>query len=593
MELNDKTIEYQQEVQSASIQNGKSLVITNNNTVQFYKAKKLQWECKFADLIPIDYIDTCALSRSIILHIHSSVIFLSEDKQIQEIIQLEQEVHSIYALNDYNVIGLFSIANDQFSIFNTKLVQNYEFFSQQCIQFDVSISFQPYRLNCFQDQSTLHFVLIRNLEHVKHYYKSIQCADVVSINKCRNRLLVVTKQQVLSILISEIENTTSEEQYLNGLQLRLMNYCSSIFEGQYYFSNDSYLFSFCNDEVKYYKLVQNQKNQITKIKFQDKILYYEYVNDQLVIYSQQQSKCYLTVYNQQFEIINRYEFNKLHERIKYCPYYAGIAIYEQKVQYQDKEPNNNYILQTETLQKTFLQLIDFRTQTYQNNNQNNNEQPTIQSYLLYGKSKNKISCGFMLDYSIVNIQNIWNNRFIITSTYKLKIIEIYNSTYEMQHIFEFSILNQQLLTFRNSLPLEDLERINFLKQTDQRILFTHFGQSTPGESKMNGIIHSFYGIKWVSINKDNVNIIQLQQKQEIQRIQRVLQEGSNYFYVLSNDEEIYKITPDEVKLIYVSGSKLLSYVSNHNNESIILKCNNELLVTELENAQKIKYNLIL
>ncbi|CAD8085582.1 unnamed protein product [Paramecium primaurelia] len=593
MELNDKIIEYQQEVQNISIHNDKSIIITNNNTIQFYKMKKIQWECKFTDLIPIDYIDTCALSKSIILHIHSSIIFLSEDKQIQEIIQLEQEVHSIYTLNDYNVIGLFSIVNDQFSIFNTKLVQNYEFFSQQCIQFDISISFQPYRLSCFQDQRGLHLLLIRNLEHVKHYYKQIQCMDIVSINKCRNRLLILTKQQILSIFISEIENTTSEEQYLNALQLRLMNYCSSIFEGQYYFSNDSYLFSFKNDEVKYYKLIENQKNQISKIKFQEKIIYYEYVNNQLVIYSQQQQKCYLTIYNQQFEIINKYEFNKLYEGIKYCPYYTGIAIYEQKVQYQDKEPNNNYILQTEMLQKTFLQLIDFRTQIYQNNNQNNNEQPIIQSYLLYGKSKNKISCGFMLDYSIVNIQNIWNNRFIITSTYKLKIIEIYNSTYEMQHIFEFSILNQQLITFRNSLPLEDLERINFLKQTDQRILFTHFGQQIKGESKMNGIIHSFYGIKWISINKDNVNIIQLQQKQEINKIQRVLQEGSNYFYILSNDEEIYKITPDEVKLIYVSGSKLLSYVSNNNNESIILKFNNELLVTELENAQKIKYNLIL
>lgn len=64
----------------------------------------------------------------------------------------------------------------------------------------------------------------------------------------------------MSIFISEIENTSSEEQYLNALQLRLMNYCSSIFEGQFYFSNDSYLFSFKNDEVKYYKLIENQKN---------------------------------------------------------------------------------------------------------------------------------------------------------------------------------------------------------------------------------------------------------------------------------------------------------------------------------------------
>ena len=60
---------------------------------------------------------------------------------------------------------------------------------------------------------------------------------------------------------------------------------------------------------------------------------------------------------------------------------------------------------------------------------------------MHGKNNYSISCGFLLDYPIKGISNIWKNRFVITTTFKIKIVEIYNNPYEMSTIFEFGVLN--------------------------------------------------------------------------------------------------------------------------------------------------------
>jgi hypothetical protein len=44
------------------------------------------WECKITDLLPIDYIDSCAISKSILIYVHSTILLLSDKKEIEEII---------------------------------------------------------------------------------------------------------------------------------------------------------------------------------------------------------------------------------------------------------------------------------------------------------------------------------------------------------------------------------------------------------------------------------------------------------------------------------------------------------------------------
>lgn len=43
------------------------------------------------------------------------------------------------------------------------------------------------------DSQNIHLLLVRNLEHIKLFYRKIEFNDIINIVKCKNRLIAIQK----------------------------------------------------------------------------------------------------------------------------------------------------------------------------------------------------------------------------------------------------------------------------------------------------------------------------------------------------------------------------------------------------------------
>ncbi|KAM3132110.1 hypothetical protein pb186bvf_015854 [Paramecium bursaria] len=544
------------------ISNDDILVIKNqSNNKVFADYRNEQFELQIPDMPD----DCCFLNKYIVFKIESCLFYCSHKTILEYIISQDYEIYQIVPLNDQKFIGVTFYAQKGLHVFSNDSnnpIKNFDFSFTKHIRFSINIMFSPYIITFFQDDDLLHFILFSNLEYGEpsYYCGSIQIKGIRNIFKFQNKLFIDSKQKLQ--LIELKDSNIQIEDYVK-FNLKYVFHQTNMQDKNIFCSNDHiFVQNGTNTEIfQYLEEMKDLEFREMNVKLNFKIQTYELTDDLIIIYGHS-NQFEIRIYNLNFYLIRTLVLEHDKYNMKYCPYYEGLILWQNQKYYIDKNPSN-CMLQIQNISNSMIMLVDFQTNIYKLHTDQ-----YVQSYIIQGS----ISCGFLMDDIIEKIQNISENIFTIQIQFKILIVKITNKPYGLVKLFQFGVLNEKLIMFKNGLPPEDLDRLPILKsqKPEQEIIFSEF------KNKI-GILQTVQTIKWVYLNiKQNTatlsNIVI-----KYATIQQVLYWSNDYVYVKVNHEQLIKITPNESQQIYVC-DKSIKNAQQYGENILVIKEDNSIVI---------------